>query len=424
MKAKAAVASGVNLVLSFSRAGTTLVNAGNRHAAAGPLISVLQSRLRTPVSLEKLASPSSVGFVHEILRIFRTARARTELTAMLVSVAERAYALYRWDVLEFIGDLLVELAGTRQAIVVGRYYQALSINRSRSGDTEAATPLFEMVAQEGPPRYRARALIAVGNRLFSKQDHIGAQSIYREAIHVISSEGLFDAITFFIACKNMAVARAVQGDHRGSLEDLETLLPLARMAASIQPHLYYDYLNGLAVELGEEGRLEEARRVSSFAVASPFAGMFPAYQETFDEIAAKLRKASRSLVTVPSDYAPSRRSTGEPQKRRAPASQAQPTNILLLRTHDREPAAESSDQVQTRETARVLNFHQWKAQTVTPAHLLPGKLAPEQRAMMTTGEKLIRLMDLISRDETDDEMIDRILDSVEAIVLSREEKLD
>jgi 3-hydroxyacyl-CoA dehydrogenase len=44
---------------------------------------------------------------------------------------------------------------------------------------------------------------------------------------------------------------------------------------------------------------------------------------------------------------------------------------------------------------------------------------------MSTGEKLIRLMDLISRDETDDETIDRILEAVEQIVLNRRsEKLD
>ena len=44
---------------------------------------------------------------------------------------------------------------------------------------------------------------------------------------------------------------------------------------------------------------------------------------------------------------------------------------------------------------------------------------------MTTGEKLIRLMDLISQDETDDATIDRILEAVEEIVLNRRnEKLD
>jgi hypothetical protein len=44
---------------------------------------------------------------------------------------------------------------------------------------------------------------------------------------------------------------------------------------------------------------------------------------------------------------------------------------------------------------------------------------------MTTGEKLIRLMDLVSQDKTDDETIDRILRAAEQIVMkSRDEKLD
>lgn len=44
---------------------------------------------------------------------------------------------------------------------------------------------------------------------------------------------------------------------------------------------------------------------------------------------------------------------------------------------------------------------------------------------MTTGEKLIRLMDLISQDETDDETIERILEAVEDIVMScRKQGLD
>lgn len=38
---------------------------------------------------------------------------------------------------------------------------------------------------------------------------------------------------------------------------------------------------------------------------------------------------------------------------------------------------------------------------------------------MTIGEKLIRLMDLISHDDTDDETIDVILKAVEAIVSER-----
>src|SRR5258708_39115810 len=69
-------------------------------------------------------------------------------------------------------------------------------------------------------------------------------------------------------------------------------------------------------------------------------------------------------------------------------------------------------------TARVLNFQQWKRRIEpNPAQL--STLSPEQKMEMTIGEKLIRLMDLISRDDTDDETIDVILETGEGIVLVR-----
>jgi hypothetical protein len=36
---------------------------------------------------------------------------------------------------------------------------------------------------------------------------------------------------------------------------------------------------------------------------------------------------------------------------------------------------------------------------------------------MTTGDKLVRIMDLLSRDDTDDDKVDRALTAVEDIVL-------
>ncbi|HSB10845.1 MAG TPA: hypothetical protein VLM38_15270 [Blastocatellia bacterium] len=411
--------------LSLSGAGTNTISAGNP-GAADSSISVRHSRLVAPIPPDKPVAQASIIIAQEVIRVFQAGQARNKLTTRLASAADCAYALSRWDVVGFVGDLLVGLSDTRESVIIGRYYQALSVNRGGQGDRVAATPLFQLVANEGPPRYRARALIALGNRVFTGKDPLGALAIYQEAIQILSRERSFDVVNFFVARKNMAVARALEGDHRGSLDDLEKLLPLARMAALLEPRLYYDYLNGLAVELGEEGRLDEAQRVSSIAVASPFASRFPAYRETFDEIAAKRRKASRSVVAVPSCFVLTPNSPRLAEKKRVASSQTPPTNILLLRAPEREAAAEAKMQSQTKTTARVINFQQWKAQTMTPAHLLPGRLTPEQRAVMTTGEKLIRLMDLISRDETDDEMIDRILDSVEAIVLNRadEKRID
>jgi hypothetical protein len=93
-----------------------------------------------------------------------------------------------------------------------------------------------------------------------------------------------------------ALVKALEGDHRGALVDLEKMFPLVRMANSQQPYAYYDYLNTLAVELCEARRLEEARRASEIALASPFASAYPEWRETREEIELKGRCLSRSTV--------------------------------------------------------------------------------------------------------------------------------
>src|SRR5260370_41343396 len=95
------------------------------------------------------------------------------------------------------------------------------------------------------------------------------------------------------------VVRGMAGDHRGAVADLERMFPLARLASSRQPYAYYDYMNTLAVELGEIGRLEQARSASGISLESPFAPAYPEWFETFDEIRLKRRRGSRSIVSVP-----------------------------------------------------------------------------------------------------------------------------
>jgi hypothetical protein len=192
----------------------------------------------------------------------------------------------------------------------------------------------------------------------------------------------------------------MNGDHRGAVADLERMFPIARITSSLQPYAYYDYLNALAVELREVGRLEQARRASEIALASPYAHAYPEWRETFDEIAAKQRRVSRSVVAV------SRRIEEAHNLVRMPASE--------------HAANEAASGQPDRTQARVLSFQKWKTMLEESSSPVPNKLTPEQRRRMTTGEKLIRLMDLISQDENDEDTIDRILEAVEEIVLSRQ----
>jgi hypothetical protein len=248
-------------------------------------------------------------------------------------------------------------------------------------------------------------MLALGGSALRAGNHQTALSFYGDVMRIVTPYGGFDPMTFYSASRMTAVIRGVEGDHRGAVADLEKMFPLARMASSQQPYAYYDYLNALAVELGEVGQLERARRVSEITLASPFARAYPEWRETFDDIASKQRRASRSVVAV-------RKQVQAAQNlARMPAPEQ-----VASRALGRDPEG-----IQ----ARVLNFQQWKTMLEPSSTPVPNRLTPEQRRRMSTAEKLIRLMDLISQDETDEETIDRILEAVEGIVLgNRNKRLD
>ena len=70
------------------------------------------------------------------------------------------------------------------------------------------------------------------------------------------------------------------------------------MKAFYGPHpLYFDYLNSLAVELGEVGRIQEAQNICQITLASPYAFAYPEWRETGADTARRGYK-SRSSVPI------------------------------------------------------------------------------------------------------------------------------
>ena len=196
------------------------------------------------------------------------------------------------------------------------------------------------------------------------------------------------------------------------------MLPLARIVGLSHPPIFYDILNSLAVELGEAGQLEQARRISETTLASPFAYAYPNWRETRDDIAWKQRRATRSRVAVPklgtdSDIVGMRTCRARTEDSQAGASE----NLLRLPERLLPPRAAPKPDPSSRILARVLNFQAWKDKAAPSSHL--NARSHQERSTMTVGDKLIRLMDLISDDETDDQTIDVILEAVEAIVLGK-----
>lgn len=331
-----------------------------------------------------------------------------DLGDKLIGLAEQSYGLRDEERIEELSQLLLALplpAGYKSA---ARFFHGLALRRR--GQSEKGNLVLEEVAAEPFHRYTARALQSLGAAAQDSGDFESALERYLEADRRAVENRRVDYATVLFTQKNIATIKGLTGDHRRAVAGLEPLLPFVRAVRVMHPHFYYDYFNSLAVELGNLGRLDEAARASRMAVASPFSAAYPEWRETFDEIKLKRQRASRSAVAVPP------RTEGA---RLIEIDVGKTDNLLHLPLSERLAVAPLADWRRPGTGARVLSFQQRKTTANTFIRPIPGVISAEHRNRMTTGEKLIRLMDLISQDDTDDETIDRILEAVEEIVLNR-----
>lgn len=350
----------------------------------------------------------------QLIRGVYSVRLFTDLGDKLISLAEQAYGFRQGERIEELSQALLALPLPAQYKSAARYFRALGLRRR--GQRETGNLILEEVATEPTHGYTARAVQSLGAVFHDLGDFESALKLSLEAGRRAAEKGRVDPAAALFAQLNIATIKGLKGDHRRALADLERLSPFVRAVGLIHPHVYFDYLNSLAVELGKLGRLEEAARTSRIALSSPFAAAYPEWRQTFDEIASKRQRASHSAVAVRQPIARTHR-VEEPV--------CETHNLVHLPLAERPVREALVDRHQQGTPARVLDFQQWKTMVKAANRPIPEEVSADERSWMTTGEKLIRLMDLISKDETDDETIDRILEAVEQIVLNRRsEKLD
>jgi tetratricopeptide (TPR) repeat protein len=331
----------------------------------------------------------------EILKGVHTKKAQSDLGNDLISLAEHAYSLRYMDILEQISQVLLKLPLECEFRIIARYYQALCIKRR--GRFHQARALLERVAEEAPIAYRARAMQSIGSIAFDSGDFKSAMLFYIEASKAAIHKQGFDPLATFYTQHMIAVLRSVDGDNRGSLADLQRMFPLVRAVGSSYPPIYYSYLNSLAVELAQLGRLEEAARTCQITLASPFASVYPEYRETHEDIALRGRRASRSIVSF------ARRTR-------------KPNNILRLPArelrYDFGPAASYLSLPQ--QPARILNYSEWKDKMVKEPNRTSQYDKPHKK--LDGREKILRIIKLVSQTERTDQELEEILEAVERII--------
>jgi tetratricopeptide (TPR) repeat protein len=305
------------------------------------------------------------------------------------------------DTLEQISQVLLDMPLACEFRSIAQYYQGLCVKRK--GEVEGARALFERVAEEAPLKYRARAIIALGSVAFDSGDFRSALPFYIEAGKAAIHRQGFDPLAAFYTLHMLAVLRSIDGDNRGALEDLERIFPLARAVGSLYPPVYYNYLNSRAVGLAELGRLEEAARVCQITLAPSFADVYPEYRETWNDIALRGRRPSRSSVYFA-------------QRTR------NPENVLRL------PAPELGDSFSPvdncftplQQSARILNYAEWKNKMVKEPNGNPQDNETSEK--LDDRQKMLKIIQLVSQPERTDQELESILEAVERIVSKPEDK--
>jgi tetratricopeptide (TPR) repeat protein len=206
-----------------------------------------------------------------------------ELGNRLVKAAEVAHAFRQVDRLEEIGLILSNLP-IEEHRLIGQCYLGVCAYRKGGGHKGV---LNEVV--EKSQTYKAKALMTLAAVEASQNNFDSELAHFTKALKFADN-----LATFIEVSKGIAVVKAKEGYHRQALKDLEGLIPMLRYA---KPNVYFDCLNSLAVELGEAGRIQEARNLSGIVVASPFAPRYPEWRETAQELSIKSYRSR--LLSVP-----------------------------------------------------------------------------------------------------------------------------
>jgi len=217
-----------------------------------------------------------------------------KLTNELIQGAEQAIFIRDLHALDEVAGILMRLP-VEAAQQAGLYYHAYAINRSRRCEAEC---LLQTVADNGPITYRARAIQTLGtmHELAGELDE--ALRFQLEALRAASDRNAHKLQTRLMAGFEISIIKSRDGDHKGALSGFRSLGPLVDLVGRQQPFYYYLLCNELAVELGELGRIAEAKSILEVALRSPYAQTYPEWAETRQELEAKRTSATPSVVPV------------------------------------------------------------------------------------------------------------------------------
>jgi hypothetical protein len=311
----------------------------------------------------------------------------------LVLLAQHAFDARQKEGLEQISQLLMSLPLPGQFRSIGLYYHSFKLKRE--GSLDEARTLLENLTGKVPHWYRGRVIMSLAALHFDSGVFESSLPLYLEANRAASADNWQDLYTIAQAQKQIAIFKSLNGDHIGAVAHLENLYTFTLKAGSLYPSAWLDYLNSLAVEFGEIGRIQEAKNICKILLASPPAGAHPEWQETSDDIEMKGYK-SRSSVGFTQGRITHRGIKAE--------------NVLHLPMPEFMPRSAGSSTGR----AKILNYTDWKKRMVKG----PSGNEKDGRDVAEVSDRhmLLKIVELASTDDLPDEALCAMVKALERIV--------
>jgi hypothetical protein len=216
----------------------------------------------------------------------------------LTFAARQAYYERDYHKVADCGEDLINLSPRSE--FAGQYFQALAISRQSNGTNKEVLRIYERLAQDAPSSVQSAAMLALGLNALQSNQLDEAKKLLTES-YQISVVNHCDPITAMQTQSALSALYSQQGEHEKSALVLKNALPDIFILGRIFPAYLGMELNNYAYELGQLGQFQAASQIISSVLTSPYANVYPEWQETACEIyeaQAKLRP-NRSSLSVP-----------------------------------------------------------------------------------------------------------------------------
>jgi hypothetical protein len=261
--------------------------------------------------------------------------------AELVTEGEKAQSLRSSEGLARTSQRILALPLGDDAYWIGKFYEALALNRRGKPAFSEANEILIAVADHGPELFRAKALVVIGSNLYDSGDNKTALEFYGEATKIARCCESCDIRLIRDIRTQIALIAYADGDQRRALSQLEAMEPLALRVGRGCPPLLLQHYNNLAVALAANGRLEEALYFSEPSAESPFSKAYPEWGRTRSDLLERKRTRSGSVVSMSSRLSTAAQSArSHPEALHGhPAAPAATTPVGETRRHVHSPAA-------------------------------------------------------------------------------------